>query len=128
MQQQTDVWAFLIETYKRMSLKSPHYFQVVQTIGTIAALISGIPLAIQQFELATGAHIDMPELTNGIFIRVLFWCGILTKIIAKLPVTDPAKPVDAQGLVQSKHDVMPFTQKKKEETPVVPLNNPNQGA
>lgn len=129
MQQQSDVWAFIIEAYKRMSLKSPKFFQVIQAIGMIAAFITGIPLAIQQFEMTFGVHIDLPfpEAVNSTWIRVVFFCGVLAKIIAKLPVVDPKKPVDASGNTQPVHAVMPYTAKKKEEATVVPIDQ-KQGA
>jgi len=113
MQQKTDIWAFLLESYQRLFLKSPKLFQVWQRIGTFAALLTGIPLAIQQFELLTGISIKLPELINHWMMRVVFASGIVMKFMAKLPVTQP--PVEDEKEV-SKVEALPFTSKKAEET------------
>jgi len=115
MQQKTDIWAFLLESYQRLFLKSPKLFQIWQRIGTLAALLTGIPLAIQQFELFTGVQIKLPEMVNHWMIRVLFGCGLVMKFMAKLPVTQP--PVEDEKEV-SKVEALPFTSKKAEETAI----------
>jgi len=110
MKYQTDLSAFLIEAYQRLSLKSPRFFQVLQTIGMIAALLTGIPLFIQQLEMFTGLEINLPDVVNGIVIRIVFWCGLIVKIMAKLPVTPP--PTD-NGVQVPQEEALPFTVKKE---------------
>lgn len=112
MQPSSDVMAFLVELYKRMSLKSPAFFQVLQTLGMIAALITGIPLFLQQLSMFTGMEINLPGPVNGMFVRVVFWCGLVVKLMAKLPVTDPDRPVTKAGRPVSTIKNMPFTEKK----------------
>jgi hypothetical protein len=106
MQPSTDVAAFLVELYKRMSLKSPRFFQILQAIGMAAALITGIPLFIQQVEMFTGLHIALPDVVNHWVTRVIFWCGVMVKIMAKLPVHQP--PTD-HGEPVTKKEALPFT-------------------
>lgn len=107
-----DVAAFLVELYKRMALKSPKFFQVLQAIGMTAALVTGIPLFIQQLEMFTGLKIALPDVVNHWIVRVVFWCGIVIKVMAKLPVTDPSKPVTPDGRIAAARKVMPYTEKK----------------
>jgi hypothetical protein len=88
-QPSSDVLAFLIESYKRLSAKSPKLFQVWQKVGMIAALITGIPLFIQQVEMFTGLEVPLPDIVNSTLVRVVFWCGLVVKFMGKLPVTTP---------------------------------------
>lgn len=115
MQFSTDLGKFLVELWQRMSLKSPKFFQVVQGIGMAAALITGIPLAIQQFSMITGVEIALPDVVNFWVIRVIFWCGVVTKIIGKLPVTSTDRPVTSDGKVEAKTEVLPYTAKVDEK-------------
>jgi hypothetical protein len=112
MQYSNDLIAFLTELYKRMALKSPKFFQVLQAIGMTAALVTGIPLAIQQIEMFTGLKIALPDVVNHWVVRVVFWCGIVVKLMAKLPVTNPARPVTTDGKIAAPRVVMPYTEKK----------------
>lgn len=112
MQPKTDVAAFLLELYQRMSLKSPRFFQVLQAIGMAAALITGIPLFIQQVEMFTGLEIPMPDVVNHWVTRVVFWCGVIVKLMAKLPVVQP--PID-NGVPVPKKEALPFTSAVKEK-------------
>lgn len=112
MQQSSDITAFLVELYKRMSLKSPKFFQVLQGIGMVAALVTGIPLFLQQIEMFTGMKITLPEIVNSTLIRIVFWCGVIVKVMAKLPVSDPDKPVTNTGRIAAPRKVMPYTDKK----------------
>lgn len=105
METKNMVWAFIVESYKRLSAKSPRLFQVWQAIGMVAALITGIPLAIQQFEMATGIHIELPDIVNSTLIRVVFFCGVVVKFMGKLPVITPP---------EQKPEEHPFTIKNKD--------------
>lgn len=113
--QQPNVWEFLLEFYKRMALKSPKFFQILQTIGMIAAIVTGLPLAIQQFEMFTGIKVfeSLPEVVNSTFIRVVFFCGVIVKIMAKLPVVYPTQtntPVSkSDGSTVAKSEALPYT-------------------
>jgi hypothetical protein len=106
MKPNTDVAAFLIEMYKRMSLKSPRFFQILQAVGMAAALITGIPLFIQQIEMFTGLKIALPDVVNHWVVRVVFWCGVVVKVMAKLPVHQP--PIE-DGEKIPKAEALPFT-------------------
>ncbi len=109
--QSSDVWLFLYELYKRMALKSPKFFQVLQTIGMVVALITGIPLAIQQAEMFLGLKIALPEVVNHWMVRVVFACGLIVKIMAKLPVIDSSSYTQQtnNGAAAPKYEVLPFT-------------------
>lgn len=89
MKYNSDILAFLVESYKRLSAKSPRIFQVWQAIGMIAALITGIPLFLQQVEMFTGLQLPLPDVVNHWITRVVFWCGLVVKLMAKLPVSTP---------------------------------------
>jgi hypothetical protein len=73
-----------------------------------AALITGIPLFIQQIEMFTGLKIALPDVVNHWVVRVVFWCGVVVKVMAKLPVHQP--PID-NGEPVPKKQALPFTSK-----------------
>jgi hypothetical protein len=119
--QQSDFIAWLRETFKRLALKSPKFFQVYQSIGMIAVVVGFIPDAL------TFLEITPTDVMNQKIQLAMKIAGAVMWFMAKMPVTDPRKPVDGKtGEAQALHDVMPFTQKVKDATPVVPMNqNPS---
>lgn len=116
MEQRSDIMAFLQETIQRMAAKSPVFFQVYQAIGKYASLITGIPLFLQQIQLATGMSISLPEVVNSWVIRAIFWAGVVMWWMAKMPVKDPSKPTDKNDNELPKSQVMPFTVQKQNDT------------
>lgn len=87
----SDVIAWLVENWKRWSTKSPTFFRVWQTIGSVCALVTGIPLALQQADMFLGFHIPLPDLVNHWMMRVVFACGLVVKLMTKLPTVQSAE-------------------------------------
>ena len=124
MQRQSDIIAFLHETIARMSAKSPAFFQVYQNIGLAAFCVGFIPDILNWLEI-----VPQGKVAIAIALAVKVAGGVMW-FMSKQPVTDPRKPVDKNGEELSKHEVMPFTQKKKEEAQVIAISQQqqNQGA
>lgn len=108
MNYNSDILAWLVENYKRFSVKSPRLFQVWQAIGMTCALITGIPLFLQQLDIFLGFHIPLPDVVNHWVVRVVFWCGFVVKMMAKLPTAET--PTQVSDVKQT--NVYPFTTKK----------------
>lgn len=121
--QQSDFTAWLQETFSRFALKSPRFFQVYQTIGAIAVAVGFIPDALQWLDITP------TEIVSKYIALSIKVAGLVMWFMAKMPVTDPKKPVDGKtGETQPLHEVMPFTQKVKDQAPVVPFNNQTPSA
>lgn len=99
------VMNWLIETYKRMALKSPSYFQVFQKIGLIATIIVGIPAFFDELK-GFGINIPLPEQWEAIQSKVIGMAGLVMWLMAKLPVKQP--PTD-NGQPVPKREALPFT-------------------
>ncbi len=97
MKQQTDVMAFLIELIKRFSLKSPKFFQVIQAVGLIAGLITGVPEFLQLLGM------QLPAAIAPFASKTIAAASSVLWIMAKLPV-------DPKAMLESK---MPFTTKNQ---------------
>ena len=113
MKPTTDVMAWLIEFIKRFSLKSPRFFQVFQTIGLIAGLITGIPLFLEQLQ-GLGINIPLPEVWVRVQSKVIAAAAGVMWLMAKLPVNQP--PTD-NGQPVPKKEALPFTEKNPAEKP-----------
>jgi hypothetical protein len=121
--QQSDLIAWLQETFRRMALKSPHFFQVYQTIGAIAVGVGFIPDALQWLDFTPN------EIISKYIALAIKVAGAVMWFMAKMPVTDPKKPVDGKtGEQQAIGEVMPFTQKKKAEDTPLTIVPPNDAA
>jgi hypothetical protein len=105
MNYSSDVLKWLLENYKRLSTKSPRLFRVWQIIGMTCALVTGVPLFLQQLDMFLGFHIPLPDIVNHWVVRVVFWCGLIVKLMAKLPTSDTPTMVSDE----KKKAVYPFT-------------------
>jgi hypothetical protein len=120
--QQSDFMAWFTETFKRFALKTPHFFQVYQTIGIICVGVGFLPDVLEWADITPN---DVISKYLALAIKV---AGGVMWLMAKLPVSDPKKPVDGKtGEQQAINDVMPFSVKKS-ETPVVPFNEQKPSA
>lgn len=89
-------FAFLKELYQRFGLKSPKFFQKLQTIGIIATAVGFIP------ELLDFLDYSVPDSIADYWAKFLKIAGGTAWIISKLPVENAAKVVAGT-------DTMPFT-------------------
>lgn len=100
---------FLTELWNRLSIKSPAFFQVLQTIAIIAGALGGLPLLISEFQGAFPTVV----IPNSIVVfsgKVTLISAIVLWVIAKLPI----KPeVLAKALADGK---LPFTEQKQIES------------
>lgn len=95
---------FLKEFFKRFALKSPKFFQHLQTVGIILMAIGGIPEMLQELNITLPGKIN-DWVNKGISIAVTLG-GIVTWILAKLPVAN------AETLPTSvKKEALPFSKK-----------------
>ncbi len=99
--QPNDVTAFIVELVKRLSIKSPKFFRVLQNIGIIAFCLGWIP------DIASMLHITLPQ--SPALERVLTIAGAITWFMAKLP------SVNTAAIVETKPGALPFTTKKQEQ-------------
>lgn len=109
--QKTDVMAFIVELLRRFSLKSPKFFQVLQTISIIAGLITGLPEFIDLLN-SMGANINLPEIWLAVQSKVIMWASIVLWMAAKLPVENPEQPKTGDGKLVARTKALPFTTKK----------------
>jgi hypothetical protein len=95
---------WLSELLARFSLKSPKFFQVLQTIGVVCAFLGGVPKILEDNNI----HLGEPFATyvnKGIALAVTV-AGIVTWILGKLPVSQDV-------MTQAKAaDKLPYTTKK----------------
>lgn len=96
---------FFIELFKRFTLKSPKFFQVLQTVGAVAAIITGIPSFLE------GQGIAIPEALQKISSTVVAVAAGVLWVIAKLPVENPQAP-EVNGRAVSKVKALPYSTKK----------------
>lgn len=94
--------AWFIEFYKRFGLKTPKFFQVLQIVGIIAAIVGFIPDALQYLEVTTTPIIDRYV---SLAVKV---AGGITWLISKLPAVNA-------NTVAFHSNSLPFTEKKKIE-------------
>lgn len=103
MKPSTDVWAFLIELYRRMALKSPKFFQVFQIIGIVAGLLCGLPAFLDSIGVV------LPEPIKAIESKVVGVAAVVMWAMAKLPVIDNKQPETGSGKPVPSDKVLPFT-------------------
>jgi hypothetical protein len=96
MKQQSDLTAWLVELIKRFGQKSPKFFVILQWVGFVCALITGVP------ELLLNAGIELPAAFHKIASETVAIAALIMSLISKLPVVHPD-----QHLRQ-----LPFTAKK----------------
>jgi hypothetical protein len=98
--------AFFIELFKRFGLKSPKFFQVLQFIGALCAVITGLP------DLLTRSGITLPPEIEVFENKTIAIAGAIMWIISKLPVENPQ-------LVSVKKK-LPFSKPKPKEEKKTP--------
>ncbi len=110
-----------------MRMESPRFFQIIQDIGMVAAFIGGIPMAIAQIETTTGMAINLPEVVDLWLAQIVFWCGVLTKFLAKLPVK-PKPPMDhGEPLTPTQAKAaLPFTEKHDSQNGATTTTTPRK--
>lgn len=96
----SQIISFIVELYKRFGLKSPKFFQVIQFIGIIATAIAWVPDLLQYLDIIPN---EIYSKTLEVSLKV---AGIITWVIAKLPVVDSLKTV------ATKPENLPFTENK----------------
>lgn len=97
---------FITEFLNRFSLKSPAFFQVIQTLSIVAAAIAGIPALIAQFQSDLG--ISVPGWMIDYSNKAVVIAAAVAWIIAKLPVKSPE--INKISTLRK----LPFSEKKKE--------------
>jgi hypothetical protein len=102
------VGAWIVEFLKRFALKSPAFYQVLQTIGLIAMLITGIPAFIEWLNADFGVNVTLPDFWLAIESKVIAWCGFITWIISKTPVDNREELTRVE-----KREKLPYTSKKQ---------------
>jgi hypothetical protein len=101
------VIAYIIEFFKRFGLKTPSFFQVLQTLGIIAAILTGLPAFVEWLNADFGVGVTLPDFWLAIQDKVIAWCGFVMWVVAKLPISDNAMPA------AKAEDKLPFTENKK---------------
>lgn len=128
------VISFLIEWVKRYGQKSPKFFKVLTILGTICALIGGVPQLLTWLHDVAGWQWVPPVAFNKALEDALLWSGIVGAIVAGATVQDSAvtvtSPVSDNKTVVVKSQ-LPFTaqaETKKAEadpsTTVITSNDP----
>lgn len=79
---------FIVELLVRLFSKTPWFFKVVQIIGAVALLISGIPQLLAQ------SGIDIPDAWTGTVSQIVSIAGFITIIVAQLTTTSEVKKVE----------------------------------
>lgn len=99
---------FFKEVFGRLTLKSPSFFVIVQRISVAVTVLSGLPMLLQDLHTQTG--VVVPQFMTDFSNKIFFFCGIVTFIVAKLPVENP----DATKLNKEGNSIkkLPFTNKK----------------
>lgn len=96
---------FFSEFLNRFKLKTPSFFQVIQTASIICGTIAGVPALLAQFQ--SELHIALPGWVLIISSRTVAISAAVAWVIAKLPVTLPVTKMEKEVLEQK----LPFTEK-----------------
>lgn len=101
--------AWLEENITRFALKTPKFFQIWQTIGTILLVITGIPEAL--FQLKELFKVDvwqyLPDAVQFVANKTIAIAGLVMLWMSKLPVTPPTTKKEEEKIA----DKLPFTEK-----------------
>ena len=99
---------FITETWHRLWMKSPSYFEVIKKISLAITALSGLPLLLQQLQSQTGVVI--PEFMTNFANKTFLFCSVVAFLISKLAVKNPdATKINDDGNVVPK---LPFTAKE----------------
>jgi uncharacterized membrane protein len=98
---------FFIEMYTRFFMKSPLFFQILQIVGGIAFLITGIPEIIDSLALF-GIFIELPAAWVAIQNKAIAIASFVLFLTSKFTV-DPTQNIEKNKL--------PFTLKKTTQIP-----------
>lgn len=102
---QTPLIAFITELLNRFAAKSPKFFVIWQWISGVVAAITGIPAALQEF------NINLPAAFHACESKIVAIASIAMLVMAKLPVQNAVVNKDASGapLTKTDPDTIPFT-------------------
>lgn len=78
---------FIKETWHRIGLPSPSFFQVIQWISLAVAFVTGLPSLLLQYQSELG--ITFPSWVFALSDRTVAWAALIGLIVAKLPVKNP---------------------------------------
>jgi hypothetical protein len=76
---------FLLELLIRLFSDTPWFFKVIRIIGTVVAVITGLPL------LLANAGVDLPDAVDAIANQVVSIAAIVGTIVAQMTATSEAK-------------------------------------
>lgn len=108
MDTRTGLLEFIKEFFARFPLKTPQFFQYFQYAGILAMGLGLVPDALHWLEITP------TPLFSKVITKLLEFCGLITWIMAKLPVENSTK-------VAMNTNKMPFTKahKLKKDTNVI---------
>jgi hypothetical protein len=115
MENRNQLIAWFIEFFKRFAMKSPAFFQVLQAVGAICAILAGIPVLLAKYNLGLPHKWELiANQTAAIAVAV---GGAVMWIIAKLPVD---QKVHAALPEETKQKKLPYTQQNSIPDPSSP--------
>jgi hypothetical protein len=77
--------SFLKDIILRLFGKSPKFFQIIKIVGSIAALLTGIPVLLEN------SGVILPEYLQVFASKIVSIASIVAVFIAQLTVVDTSK-------------------------------------
>lgn len=105
MQTDNQLINFLVECFKRLTVKSPTFFKVWKVITGIPVLIIALPNALKIL------NINLPQIFNDHITTAVSWAATAAFIMAFFPTQSTPIAVDQNGTPVKQTDTikLPFT-------------------
>jgi len=111
---QTDLIAFLQETFQRLKQTSPKFFKVWNTINSIMLFIAGIPTIINWLDIPD-LNFLLPDVAVRVVLKVVAFAAGWGLLMNKLTVQSNHEIVKNGLTILSKPcPDLPFTEKKED--------------
>ena len=96
---------FFAEMFKRLFAKSPLFFKIIQIVGVIVAVITGLPAFLES------VHIVLPDAWSAIESKVISIAALVGAFVAALTVDRTTPGNNVLKVSRDGRFLLPFTAK-----------------
>lgn len=109
MNNNSQVWNYIIEFFKRLGAKTPTFFKVLNYLSIATVIVTGLPGVLEEL------GITLPAWAEVLQSKAAAIAAIISTILTKLPTETPVVGTSAGGtpLKATNPETLPFTVKSE---------------
>lgn len=105
MNNNSQVWNYIIEFFKRLGAKTPTFFKVLNYLSIATVIVTGLPGILEELGIA------LPAWAETFQSKAVAIASLIATVLTKLPTDTPVVTTSAAGtpLKATDAQTLPFT-------------------